>query len=41
MLEFQQSMKRPTYFIIKDKNILWFIPISAKVDKYQNIIDRR
>ena len=32
---------RPTYFTIKDKDILWFIPISSKVDKYQKIIDKK
>jgi len=26
---------RPTYFTIKDKDILWFIPLSSKIDKYQ------
>ena len=26
--------KRPTYFTIKDKEILWFIPLSSKVEKY-------
>ena len=33
--------KRPTYFTIKDKDILWFIPISSKVDKYKKIIDKK
>ena len=30
---------RPTYFCIKDKNtnILWFIPMSSKVEKYNKI----
>ena len=28
----ERGMKSPTYFTIKDKNILWFIPISSKVD---------
>lgn len=26
---------------IKDKDILWFIPISSKVDKYKKIIDKK
>ena len=33
--------RRPTYFTIKDKDILWFIPISSKVDKYKKIIDKK
>ena len=28
----EKGKKRPTYFIIKDKEILWFIPISSKVE---------
>jgi hypothetical protein len=32
---------RPTYFTIKDKDILWFIPLSSKVDKYTKIIDNK
>ena len=35
------AKKRPTYFTIKDKNILWFIPLSSKVDKYKKIIDKK
>ena len=31
--------KRPTYFIIKDKGILWFIPLSSRVEKYKKIIN--
>ena len=33
--------KRPTYFTINDGDILWFIPISSKVDKYQRIINNK
>lgn len=33
------KVKRPTYFIIKD--ILWFILISSKVDKYKKIINKK
>ena len=33
--------KRPSYFVIKDKEILWFIPLSSKVEKYQRIIDKK
>ncbi len=41
MQNHERGKRRPTYFTIKDKNILWFIPISSKVDKYQKIIDRK
>ena len=33
--------KRPTYFTIKDDDILWFIPLSSKVEKYKKIIDKK
>ncbi len=29
---------RPTYFAIKEGDILWFIPISSKILKYDRII---
>lgn len=32
--------KRPCYFCFKDKsynNLIWFVPISSKVEKYKNI----
>ena len=34
---------RPTYFCIKneDTNILWFIPMSSKVEKYKRIRDEK
>ena len=41
MQNHERGKKRPTYFTIKDKNILWFIPISSKVDKYKKIIDKK
>ena len=41
MQNHERGKKRPTYFTIKDKNILSFIPISSKVDKYQKIIDKK
>lgn len=41
MANHEQGKKRPTYFTIKDKNILWFIPISSKIDKYKKIIDKK
>lgn len=41
MRNHERGKRRPTYFTIKDKNILWFIPISSKVEKYQKIIDKK
>ena len=39
MTNHERGKKRPTYFTIKDGEILWFIPISSKVGKYKKIID--
>lgn len=41
MINHENVRARPTYFTIKDKDILWFIPLSSKVDKYQTIIDKK
>ena len=41
MQNHEKGKKRPTYFTIKDKDILWFIPISSKVDKYKKIINKK
>ena len=41
MINHENGRARPTYFTIKDKDILWFIPLSSKVDKYQVIIDKK
>ncbi len=41
MINHENGHARPTYFTIKDKDILWFIPLSSKVDKYQPIIDKK
>ena len=41
MQNHERGKKRPTYFTIKDKNILWFIPMSSKVDKYEKIIEKK
>ena len=41
MTNHERGKKRPTYFTIKEKDILWFIPISSKVDKYQKIVDSK
>ncbi len=41
MINHENGHSRPTYFTIKDKNILWFIPLSSKISKYQSIIDKK
>ena len=41
MANHERGKKRPTYFTIKDKDTLWFIPLSSKVEKYQKIIDKK
>ena len=41
MTNHERGKKRPTYFTIKDKDILWFIPLSSKVDKYKKIVDAK
>ena len=41
MQNYEKGKKRPTYFTIKDNDILWFIPISSKIDKYKKIIDKK
>ena len=37
----ERGKKRLTYFTIKDKDILWFIPLSSKVEKYRKIINSK
>lgn len=41
MINHENGHARPTYFTIKDNDILWFIPLSSKVSKYQPIIDKK
>ena len=41
MSNHENGHARPTYFTIKDKNILWFIPLSSKIDKYEKIINQK
>ncbi len=41
MINHENGKSRPTYFTIKDKNILWFIPLSTKISKYRPIIDKK
>ncbi len=32
---------RPSYLAIKDNDILWFIPLSSKINKYRYIINKK
>ena len=41
MTNHERGKKRPTYFTIKDKDILWFIPLSSKVNKYKKVVDKK
>ncbi len=41
MTNHEAGCSRPTYFTIKDNDILWFIPLSSKTDKYQATIDKK
>ena len=41
MQNHEKGKKRPTYFTIKDKKILWFIPVSSKIDKYKKIVNKK
>lgn len=41
MQNHEKGKKRPTYFTIKEKDILWFIPISSKIEKYSKIIEKK
>lgn len=41
MINHENGHNRPTYFTIKEEKILWFIPLSSKVAKYQPIVDKK
>ena len=41
MINHENGHSRPSYLAIKDGKILWFIPLSTKVDKYQKEIDKK
>lgn len=43
MKNHEGNSTRPNYFCVKKENsdILWFIPMSSKVEKYQKIIDNK
>ena len=41
MSNHERGRKRPTYFTIKDNDVLWFIPLSSKIDKYTSIVNKK
>lgn len=41
MTNHEKGKKRPTYFTIKDNDILWFIPLSSKIEKYEKIVQKK
>ena len=41
MTNHERGRTRPTYFTVKDDDILWFIPLSSKVEKYKRIRDKK
>lgn len=41
MINHENCHSRPTYFTIKDDDILWFIPLSSKIEKYKKIINNK
>lgn len=41
MTNHERGKKRPTYFTIEENEILWFIPLSSKIEKYQKIFDKK
>lgn len=41
MINHENGHSRPSYLAIKDKDILWFIPLSTKVEKYKAIVDKK
>lgn len=41
MINHENGHSRPSYLAIEDDNILWFIPLSTKIDKYKSIIEKK
>lgn len=41
MINHENGHSRPSYLAIKDGDILWFIPLSTKIDKYKSIIEKK
>ena len=41
MINHESGHSRPSYLAIKDDDILWFIPLSTKIEKYRTIIEKK
>lgn len=41
MVNHEKGHSRPSYLAIKDEKILWFIPLSTRIDKYKSIIEKK
>lgn len=41
MINHENGHSRPSYLAIKDDEILWFIPLSTKIEKYRTIIEQK
>ena len=41
MINHENGHSRPSYLAIKDDDILWFIPLSSKIDKYKSIVEKK
>lgn len=41
MINHENGHSRPSYLAIKDGDILWFIPLSTKIEKYRTIIEKK
>ena len=41
MINHENGHSRPSYLAIKDNDILWFIPLSTKISKYDKIIQSK
>ena len=39
MANHKNGGKRPAYFALRENDILWFIPLSSQIEKYQKIIE--
>ena len=41
MVNHENGHSRPSYLAIKDNDVLWFIPLSSKTEKYRPIIEKK
>ena len=41
MINHENGHSRPSYLAIQDEKILWFIPLSTKIDKYKSIVEKK